>query len=1064
MKKRVLISAIAATAACFTFAACSSPDNGPSHSHSFGTSWEFDESQHYYECECGEKSDAADHTPGEWVIDVQASATEDGLRHKNCSVCDYKVAEETIHTFTAENHAGKYLAAAATLENAATYYYSCVVCGTSEENAEHVFSYGDPLEPSHAHSFTTVASDETHHWYVCDVSGCGEIKPNSKVPHESQTWTDAGSGKHSGACAVCSKPVTEDHTPGDWTDDNGTHKKLCTECDALTDSHAEDVETWHEVTGEDRHSGECKTCGITVKKAHTYTEVQDSKYFVSESGGVVTYYKSCACGKASSETFNVASHTHNSDTVNHDETNHWQECSVCGKDDDSTKGPHTYDEDNGWHNTVDATYDSEGTEANTCTYTGCGYEKTRPIPKLVDKGFLANGFRVDTENGTAARVNKKEDANGLKVTMVNKTDDWHVKIHKDITCEDGASYEYSYTFTSSVAGIEIGLEVAGTPTQSITTVIGENTVTLNFTANGTNPYNCLKLGNLPNGEYVVITDMKLVKAEGETRTTVAHWIADPDCVHNHTAGGTPTDDGDGNHSTHCTECGEATSTEAHTPGTPTDNGDGTHTSYCTACGAVTSSAAHTVDTWTPVTGDDANHSGACSACSATVTEAHTWTVDEQTDENGWKVTTPAQESAPGEKQRTCSKCSHVETETIPALSHTHSYGTEWTNDENQHWHECSCGDKSETADHIATDWTRYDDTHHYATCSVCGNEFKKEHTFGEWENVVEATYDKAGSEKRTCACGKENTRTIPMLVDKGFVANGFGMGWDNDVVRADYAETAAGYEITINNTDNTDWHIKFQKTFATEAGKTYAVTFMFTSTQSGDDLVKIEMGSGATVIGNSDRYKHVDSVNRMTGTFTAAGTETYICLQLGKLNNDTKIVVTDVLFAEVSDVAAPSAVNVDNLSIGANHDAAKLDATITGGRVDITMKDSWTAADPWNARACLSTGVNIIGGRTYTVTAKVSGLDDGEEFDLKFRKGADWTGDYCSTHVTKDADSTEKNITLTFTAGDTAELFVWLEVGKLGANASVTLSDITITETTSTVTNNHYVTSGSSAT
>ena len=36
--------------------------------------------------------------------------------------------------------------------------------------------------------------------------------------------------------------------------------------------------------------------------------------------------------------------------------------------------------------------------------------------------------------------------------------------------------------------------------------------------------------------------------------------------------------------------------------------------------------------------------------------------------------------------------------------HTHSYGSEWKNDADNHWHECSCGDKTDVAAHTASDW------------------------------------------------------------------------------------------------------------------------------------------------------------------------------------------------------------------------------------------------------------------------------------------------------------------------------------------------------------------------
>lgn len=45
------------------------------------------------------------------------------------------------------------------------------------------------------------------------------------------------------------------------------------------------------------------------------------------------------------------------------------------------------------------------------------------------------------------------------------------------------------------------------------------------------------------------------------------------------------------------------------------------------------------------------------------------------------------------------KCSVCGYEIAPALGHTHTYGTDWKSDKDNHWHACSCGDKANTAAH-----------------------------------------------------------------------------------------------------------------------------------------------------------------------------------------------------------------------------------------------------------------------------------------------------------------------------------------------------------------------------
>ena len=49
---------------------------------------------------------------------------------------------------------------------------------------------------------------------------------------------------------------------------------------------------------------------------------------------------------------------------------------------------------------------------------------------------------------------------------------------------------------------------------------------------------------------------------------------------------------------------------------------------------------------------------------------------------------------------------------VTEAAHIHQYGTDWKNDADKHWHECSCGAKADEADHV------YDDGQD-TTCNVC---------------------------------------------------------------------------------------------------------------------------------------------------------------------------------------------------------------------------------------------------------------------------------------------------------------------------------------------------------
>ena len=66
-----------------------------SHTHSYGTAWKSDDTNHWHECQCGDKADTAAHS-FRWVIDKEATATEKGSKHEECTVCGYKRSENTV--------------------------------------------------------------------------------------------------------------------------------------------------------------------------------------------------------------------------------------------------------------------------------------------------------------------------------------------------------------------------------------------------------------------------------------------------------------------------------------------------------------------------------------------------------------------------------------------------------------------------------------------------------------------------------------------------------------------------------------------------------------------------------------------------------------------------------------------------------------------------------------------------------------------------------------------------------------------------------------------------------
>ena len=73
------------------------------HTHKYGTEWKYDETNHWHECECGNKADITAHTFKQ-IIDKEATATEKGSKHEECTVCGYKKATVDIPKIDSHNH------------------------------------------------------------------------------------------------------------------------------------------------------------------------------------------------------------------------------------------------------------------------------------------------------------------------------------------------------------------------------------------------------------------------------------------------------------------------------------------------------------------------------------------------------------------------------------------------------------------------------------------------------------------------------------------------------------------------------------------------------------------------------------------------------------------------------------------------------------------------------------------------------------------------------------------------------------------------------------------------
>ena len=65
--------------------------------HNYASAWSSDASGHWKICtRCSEKQNVSAHSAGDWIVDKEATETAVGSKHKECSVCGYKVETAEI--------------------------------------------------------------------------------------------------------------------------------------------------------------------------------------------------------------------------------------------------------------------------------------------------------------------------------------------------------------------------------------------------------------------------------------------------------------------------------------------------------------------------------------------------------------------------------------------------------------------------------------------------------------------------------------------------------------------------------------------------------------------------------------------------------------------------------------------------------------------------------------------------------------------------------------------------------------------------------------------------------
>ncbi len=309
------------TATCQAKAKCATcqAEYGNLGSHNWDTAWTTDATNHWHKCltaGCTEKNGSAAHIGGSATCQTKPA----------CSVCSQSYGEFGAHVYDQETKT--YQKSVADCQHYATYWMTCTCGAVSSENY-----WTDTASGYGAHNWDTAwTTDGTNHWHKCLTAGCTE--KNGSAAHSGGTATCQAKAK----CATCQAEYGElgsHNWDTAWTTDatNHWHKCLTAGC---TEKNGSAAHTGGSATCSAK--AVCSVCSQSYGEfgSHSFTqETKTNLRSAADCKNYATYYKTCACGAASTTEYWTDSASgygsHNWDTAwTTDGTNHWHKCLTAG--------------------------------------------------------------------------------------------------------------------------------------------------------------------------------------------------------------------------------------------------------------------------------------------------------------------------------------------------------------------------------------------------------------------------------------------------------------------------------------------------------------------------------------------------------------------------------------------------------------------------------------------------------------------------------------------------------------------------------------------------------------
>ena len=776
------------------------------HAHKPGTEWKTDEDEHWHECECGEESDRSEHTGGE----------ADCVNPAVCEICNksYGGVDEDNHTgetelrgyveatteapgYTGDTHCkdcGALLEAGEEIPQLHTHkpgtewetdedehWHECE-CGEQSDRSEHTGGEADCMKPAeceacgksygstdpdnHTKENTTLvnAKDATcgEDGYTGDtVCECGEtIETGETIPATGNHTDKADDGDHD--CDECEAKNVSGHTGGTAT---CVDKAECSDCGQPYGAKNPDRHTGNNTTGVNAKTETCGSVGYTGDTVCECGEVVVTGEVIPATGDHTDEEDDGdhTCDVCNTE--NVFDHTGGEADCKNP-----AECEECGE-------PYgEVNEDNHTGETelrgyVEATTEAPGYTGDIhCKDCGALLEEGEGIPKLhthnpsdlwktdEDEHWheckCGEKFDLGYHTGGEADCMKPAECEACGKSYGSTDPDNHTKENttlvnaKDATCgEDGYTGD---TVCECGETIETGETIPATGNHTDKADDGDHDCDeceaknvsghTGGTATCVDKAECSDCGQpygAKNPDRHTGNNTTGVNAKTETCGSVG-YTGDTVC-----------------------ECGEVVVTGEVIPATgdhTDEEDDGDHT--CDVC--------NTENVFDHTGGEaDCKNPAECEECGEPYGDVDE---DNHTGETELRGYVEATTEAPGYTGDThCKDCGALlETgEEIPQL-HTHKPGTEWETDEDEHWHECECGEESDRSEHTGGEA----DCVNPAVCEICNEPYgsvdEDNHT-GETEvrGYVEATTEAPGytgdTHCKDCGTLLEAGEEIPQL-------------------------------------------------------------------------------------------------------------------------------------------------------------------------------------------------------------------------------------------------------------------------------------------------------------